>query len=81
MNDCLNLAVFLEKKLHSGNCSIEIGKILLERQCWGDAVKALSNGIEKGNLDDSSAAFSLLAKCHTIMGDAAQGFGAATTMN
>ena len=63
----LNLVVFIEKKLQSGNCSIQIGKILLKQQFWGDAAKALENGIAKGNLDDLSEASALLKKCHGMM--------------
>lgn len=70
MNDCLSFVVFVERKLKSGNCSIQIGRILLERGCWGEAARAFNNGIEKGNLDDSSEALAMLAKCHRLMGDA-----------
>jgi hypothetical protein len=67
MYDWLNLVVFLEKKLQSGNCSIQIGKILLKQQFWGDAARALENGIAKGNLDDLSEASALLKKCNGMM--------------
>ena len=69
MNNGLNLAVFVEKKLHSGNCSVHIGKILLEQECWGDAARALENGLIKGGLDDSSEASSLLVECYNRMGN------------
>lgn len=67
MNDWLNFVVFLEKKLQSGNCSIQIGKILMKQQSWGDAARALSNGIAKGNLEDPGEASTLLKKCHDLM--------------
>lgn len=67
MNDWLNFAVFLERKLQSGNCSIQIGKILLEQHSWSDAAKALNKGIAKGNLEDSSEASALLRKCQSMM--------------
>jgi hypothetical protein len=67
MNDCLNFAMLLEKKLQSGNCSIQIGKILLEQQSWSDAARALNKGIAKGSLDDSDEASALLKKCQGMM--------------
>ena len=67
MNNWLNLVVFIEKKMQSGNCSIQIGKILLAQQLWGDAAKALENGIAKGNLHDLHEASALLTTCHGMM--------------
>ena len=72
LNDWLNFVVFLEKKLQSGNCSIQIGKIFLEQQSWSDAARALNNGIAKGNLDDSNEASALLKKCHSMMSDSGE---------
>jgi len=68
MNDWLNLVVFLEKKMQSGNCSIQIGRILLDQQSWSDAARALNNGIMKGNLEDPDEASALLEKCNAMMG-------------
>ena len=70
MDNCLNLVVFVEKKLESGNCSIQIAKILLDQQCWGLAAKALNNGIAKGGLDDTEEASTLLLKCNNMMAEA-----------
>ena len=67
MNDWLNLVLLIERKLQSGNCSIQIGKILLKQQFWGDAARVLENGIAKGNLDDLQEASDLLKKCHGMM--------------
>ena len=67
MNGCLNFVIFLEKKMHTGNCSIQIGKLLLERQSWGEAARAFDIGIAKGNLEDSMEASTLLRKCHGLM--------------
>ncbi|MEH6592328.1 MAG: hypothetical protein V7746_18835 [Halioglobus sp.] len=67
MSDWLNFVVFVEKKMQSGNCSIQIGKILLEQQSWSEAARALNNGIAKGNLEDSSEASVLLKKCQGMM--------------
>ena len=67
MNDWLNLVVFIEKKMQSGNCSIQIGKILLAQQLWGDAARALENGIAKGNLHDLHEATVLLRTCNDMM--------------
>lgn len=69
MSNGLNLAVFVEKRLHAGNCSILIGRILLERQRWGDAARALENGLRKGGLEDSGEAHTLLAECYRRMGN------------
>ena len=70
MDDCLNFVVFVEKKLVSGNCSIQVGRRLLARQSWAEAARALNKGIEKGNLDDTDEACALLAKCHSLMENA-----------
>ena len=72
MSDWLNFAVLLEKKLQSGNCSIQIGKILLEQHSWGDAARALNNGIAKGNLEDPNEASALLMTCHGMMNGSGQ---------
>ncbi len=69
MGNGLNLAVFVEKRLQAGNCSVLIGRILLERQRWGDAARALENGLRKGGLEDSREASSLLAECYRRMGN------------
>ena len=69
MNDCLNFVIFLEKKMHTGNCSIQIGKVLLERQSWGEAARAFNIGIAKGNLEDSTEASTMLRKCHGLMNE------------
>ena len=69
MNDGLNFVIFLEKKMHTGNCSIQIGKVLLERQSWGEAARAFNIGIAKGNLEDSNEASTLLSKCHGQMNE------------
>ena len=69
MNDSLNFLVFLEKKMQSGNCSIQIGKILLARQSWGEAARALNIGIAKGNLEDSGEASTLLRQCRGLMSE------------
>lgn len=68
MNNGLNLAMFVEKKLHTGNCSIVIGRLLLEQQCWGDAARALENGLRKGGLENSGEASELLLECYKLMG-------------
>lgn len=70
MSDWLIFLVFLEKKIESGNCSIQIGRLLLEQGCWGEAAMAFNNGIEKGNLHNSKEALALLAQCHRTMGNA-----------
>ena len=76
MENCLNLVALVEKKLKSGNCSIQIGKILLDQQSWGLAAKALNNGIAKGGLDDCDEASTLLLKCNNMMADADADVGA-----
>ena len=70
MSDWLNFLVFVERKLESGNCSIQIGRVLLEQGYWGEAARALNKGIEKGNLEDSNEAIALLAQCNRTMGNA-----------
>ena len=69
MVDWLNFLVFIEKKCESGNCSIQIGRFLLEQGCWSEAARALNKGIEKGNLDDSNEAYTLLEKCNHALGN------------
>ena len=67
MNDGLNLALVVEKKLRSGNCSVQIAKALLDRHAWGAAARALKTGIAKGDLDDYEEATSLLRQCRSML--------------